>query len=464
MFTDDLGYGDIASYGAADIKTPSIDQIGEDGVRFTQFYAISPVCTPSRAGFLTGRYPVRMGIHHVFYATSVDGMPESELTIAEALRDSGYQTGMVGKWHLGHRDRFMPLNQGFDEFAGMPYSNDMVPYPFIKGTEIVDRNIDQTQLTRRLTEEATSFINANRDNPFFLYVAHAMPHVPLYSSERFSGVSARGAYGDAVEEIDWSVGEIRRALEDNGILDNTLLVFSSDNGPWRIMGDDGGSAGTLRGGKGTTFEGGMRVPTLVMFPNTIPANRVVEEPATMLDWFPTFMHFAGIEKPVGKELDGDDIHALLTGEGSQQPAPREIAYYLKGEIGAYRKGDWKLKLPFSNPLPIPDFLFPVLSPESVVGIRSHDMLLFNLKDDPSESRNLIDEHPEKVQELLQSIADWESGLGELPANITERDFYISPTVVAWLKLLAKIAASSLLILVLLSILTGFLIGRRRRRD
>ena len=412
IFTDDLGYGDIESFGAAKIKTPSIDRMGRDGMKFAEFYSASPVCSPSRAGLLTGRYPIRMGINFVFFPESYGGLPPGEVTIAEVLRDAGYTTGIVGKWHLGHREKYLPLQQGFDEFFGVPYSNGMGGFYYIRGNDVIYENIDQRFLTRTFTRESIAFIEKHSKDkkPFFLYLAHSMPHVPLYVSPDFEGKSKGGLYGDVIEELDWSVGQILDKIKALGIEEKTLVIFSSDNGPWLFMGSHGGSAGILRDGKATTFEGGMRVPTLACWKGKIKPGSIVDDLATMMDWFPTFTTLSGGKLPAGVQIDGKDITQVLAGTGTR--AGQDLVYYNFGKIEAYRSGDWKLKLPLDC------FGYgPVLFPLSVIhpGIPTpHDSLLFNLKEDPSEKNNLTDQYPEKVRELKAKIEKFETELGEVP--------------------------------------------------
>jgi len=413
IFVDDLGYGDIQSYGAAHIKTPNIDRMGRDGMKFAEFYSASPVCTPSRAGLLTGRYPIRMGINFVFFPESYGGLPPGEVTIAEVLRDAGYTTGIVGKWHLGHREKYLPLQQGFDEFFGVPYSNGMGGFYYIRGNDVLYENIDQRFLTRTFTRESIAFIekHSKDTNPFFLYLAHSMPHVPLYVSPDFEGKSKGGLYGDVIEELDWSVGQILDKIKALGIEENTLVIFSSDNGPWLFMGSHGGSAGILRDGKATAFEGGMRVPTLACWKGKIKPGSIVEDLATMMDWFPTFTTLSGGELPAGVQIDGKDISQVLAGTGKR--AGQDLVYYHFGKIEAYRSGDWKLKLPFNGYghgylLPL-RFIHPGIT-------APHDTLLFNLKEDPSEKNNLAAQYPEKVGELKAKIEKFETELGAVPAT------------------------------------------------
>lgn len=403
IFADDLGYGDLSSFGSNSIDTPHIDSLARDGIKFTSFYAASPVCTPSRAGLLTGRYPARMGIRHVFQPDSIDGMPPSEITIAEQLQRAGYATGLVGKWHLGHLDRYMPWNQGFDEFHGVPYSNDMGNFFFYHNQDIDWTPIDQRYLTQRYTRHALEFIERHRDEPFFLYLAHSMPHVPLYASPEFEGKSHGGLYGDVVEEMDWSTGEILARLDELGLAENTLVIFSSDNGPWLMMRDHGGSAGPLRDGKGVTFEGGQRVPTLARWPARIGPGQVYEDTATMLDWFPTFSALAGVPLPADRKIDGRDITPVLAGATAQ---PDREFYYLNSFTSrpvAYREGDWKLKLPQSG---YPRFLDRILR----LGLYHHDTLLFNLADDPGEEYNLAGDYPERVAQMRRQLQDFDDNL------------------------------------------------------
>ncbi|MEM8937186.1 MAG: sulfatase, partial [Pseudomonadota bacterium] len=460
IFADDLGYGDVSAFGARDIKTPNIDAIAERGARFSQFYSVSPVCTPSRAGLLTGRYPIRMGIHHVFFPGSYTGMPEDEITIAELLQGAGYATAVIGKWHLGHHQQFLPLNQGFDEFFGIPYSNDMLPLPYMRGNEYIEHNVDQSLMTQRLTDEAVDFIERHSDVPFFLYIPHPMPHAPIFHSKAFEGVSQRGAYGDVIEELDASVGRIVNALETKGILNDTLLVFTSDNGPWIFMGDEGGSPGALRNGKGTTFEGGVRVPTVAMFPNVIAAGSEFAAPAFMLDWFPTIAELAGVETPLDRVIDGETIAYALRGETPLHE--RTLFFYSHGQIEAIRMGDWKLKRAFdSSRIPAPGVLRIFLDGE--MGLESHGPLLFNLADDPSEKRDLTKKEPQRVTELEQAIAKFESELGETPASITDTPLELSPAVGVLIGAVIKVALIIIAIMLTGVALLAYFFGTRWRK-
>lgn len=462
VFTDDLGYGDIGAFGATDIDTPNIDEIAKRGALFSEFYSASPVCTPSRAALLTGRYPIRMGIHHVFFPGSFRGMPEDEITIAEILKEAGYATAVVGKWHLGHHEQYLPLNQGFDEFFGIPYSNDMAPLPLIQDNAYIEENVDQVTLTKRLTERATDFIDRHAGEPFFLYVPYPMPHVPLYRSDAFVGVSDRGVYGDVIQELDAGVGDIMRALDRNGITQNTLLVFTSDNGPWILMGKEGGSPAPLRNGKGTTFEGGIRVPTVAMYPDVIAPGQVVDAPASMLDWLPTLTSLAGASLPTDRQIDGIDLTLALIGDAEALNSQRPLAFYSHGKLEAIRVGDWKLKRPYTaegNPVPGPLRLF--LGGE--IGLKPHDALLFNLSDDPGEQKNLAEKHPEKLVELESAMLAMEENMGVLPQSITPLETSMSPAVGVLISAAAKLGLIILAVLAVILGLFSFWFGKRSGR-
>ena len=394
MFTDDQGYGDLGCYGHPTLRTPNLDRLATEGARLTQFYVPSPVCSPSRAALLTGCYPKRVGMHeHVVFPTYDYGLHTDEDTIADVLSRKGYATGCFGKWHLGHRDGLLPTDQGFDVFVGIPYSNDMSQFhrpdgntythslPFLHDKEIVDWEPDQRLLTRRCTEAAVDFIDANADadRPFFAYVPHAMPHIPLYASEDFEGTSRRGLYGDVIEEIDWSMGEIVAALERHDILDDTVVVFATDNGPWLPFKQDGGSAGPLAGGKGGNQEGGQRVPCLVRHPARIPAGLVVREVATSMDLLPTLGAWTGVELDPGRTIDGHDITALLGGEQDATSPTEVFLYYTAhGKLAGIRQGRWKLILESGS--------------------------LHDLEVDVAEKWNLAKRHPAVVERLREEAA------------------------------------------------------------
>ncbi len=407
IFADDLGYGDLACYGAEKIKTPNLDRMAAEGMRFTDFYCSAAVCSPSRAGLLTGRYHVRMGINTVFFPQSRDGLDTSEICVARLLKERGYATACIGKWHLGHLPQFLPMRHGFDQYFGLPYSNDMFvekrgdpSVPLMRGEEIIEQPVDQNTLTRRYTEEAVRFIAEHREQPFFLYLPHSMPHVPLHVSEAFAGKSQGGLYGDVIEEIDWGINEILDALQKNNLNEDTLLIFTSDNGPWLVKGAHGGSAGPLREGKGTTFEGGMRVPCIMRWPGHIEAGRVERCVASTLDFLPTFVHLAGGAPSGDRVLDGEDISALLLGHGRR--AREEFHYFHQGQHQACRSGKWKLKRPFKGKI----YGKPA----------EHPTLLFDLEADPGEQHNLAEAQPERVATMGKAMDTFWASLQPLPPD------------------------------------------------
>ncbi len=398
MFADDAGYGDLSCYGHPTIRTPNLDTLASEGVRFTSFYS-HPACTPSRAALMTGRYAVRTpGAATVIGPDSDDGLPASEITMATALQAVGYRTMCVGKWHLGHaKEEFMPTSHGFDEYFGLLYSNDMIrpwvntdkPLSLYRNTEAIEHPVDQNTLTVRYTAEATRFIKENAQHPFFLYVPYSMPHLPLATADRFRGQSRAGLYGDVIEALDWSAGEIMAALREAGVADNTIVVWTSDNGPWINMpdrmvqpGPDGldnmrwhaGSPGPFRNAKGTTYEGGVRVPAIVWRPGLVPAGRIIQEPATLMDLFPTLLRAAGAQVPDDRPIDGNDLWPLLRGDVDESPS--RTYYYFRGpQLQALRQGPWKLQLVSGSPE------------------------LFHLDRDVGERFNVADDHPEIVASL-----------------------------------------------------------------
>ena len=405
IFADDLGYGDLSCYGAKDINTPNIDQIAKEGIKFTEFYSASSVCSPSRAALLTGRYPQRMGINTVFFLESFTGIPDKEITIPEILKEKGYATGIVGKWHLGHHSKYLPLQHGFDEYFGIPYSNDMESVVYMRGNEVESYKVKQQYITKTYTKEAQKFITKNKDNSFFLYIAHSMPHVPLYASEEFIGTSKRGLYGDVVQELDWSVGQILKSLREHGILENTLIVFSSDNGPWLAMKEDGGSAGDLREGKTFTFDGGMKVPTVAMWKNRIPQGIINTEVASQMDWFPTIANITGSSIPKGLVIDGLDISKVLTDKGNRKNS--DLLFLDGKQLQGYRSGQWKVKLPYKG----------FRGNKWKQFVKAHDTLLFNLNTDPGEKNNLFEKYPEKAKEILKEMIEKYQDMGKLPLSL-----------------------------------------------
>jgi len=339
---DDLGYGDLGCYGANKIRTPHLDLMACQGARFTDFYSCAAVCTPSRAGLMTGRYAIRVGLPNVLSPNSKIGISDNELTLGEAVKARGYATACIGKWHLGDLPQFRPTRHGFDYYFGLLYSNDMKPTPLYRNDEVAEDPAEQSTLTERYTQEAIQFIQRSRQQPFLLYLAHTMPHVPLHVSERFAGKSEGGKYGDVVECIDWSVGEVFAALDRLGLGENTLVMFTSDNGPWLEQGANGGSAGPLRAGKGTVYEGGVRVPFLARWPDRIPLGTICHEPAAMMDIYATSLALAGAELPTDRPVDGKDILPLMTGKGK---SPHDLlVFYLGSELWAARAGRWKIHL------------------------------------------------------------------------------------------------------------------------
>ncbi len=423
ILADDLGYGDLGSYGHPTIRTPQLDRMANDGMRFTQFYAAASVCSPSRAALLTGRLPIRTGVNHVLMPWSKGGLPASEVTIAATLHEAGYATACIGKWHLGHLPQYLPTRRGFDLYFGIPYSNDMsratagnpafvkqldiypeVPgLPLMRGEKVIETEPDQRNLTRRYTEEAIGFMrdSSHAGKPFFLYLAHTFPHVPLFASDRFRGKSARGIYGDVVEELDWSVGEIRQSLRELGIERNTVVFFTSDNGPWLVERQEGGSAGLLRNGKGTTWEGGMREPFLACWPGKIPAGVVTQSFGTTMDLFPTCARLAGASLTKDREYDGADLQPVLTGTGPGREAL--LFYYLGEDLHAVRKGQWKLHLMTSDGSTGPSR-------------RRERPPLFDLLVDPSEKYDVSDSHPELVKDLQTTAQQHQRTMKAGPAQ------------------------------------------------
>ena len=390
IYTDDLGYGDLGCYGS-DLATPNLDGMAKEGVLFQQFCSASPVCSPARAALLTGRYPTRVGVPDVLQPADTCGLSLSESTMANMLKGAGYSTMCVGKWHLGCTPQYMPNQRGFDQYYGLPYSNDMNPLPLMQNSTVIEQTATLDTLTARYTDQAVSFISRSKNTPFFLYMPHTFPHIPLAASQKFLGKSGFGLYGDAVAEVDWSVGEVLRAVRDNGLDENTLVMFSSDHGPWFE-----GSAGPLHGGKGTTWEGGVRVPFVARFPGQIPAGRVCTNLATTMDILPTVARLCNATPPAAP-LDGYDIWSLMSAQ--QDIANREaFLYFDSWNVQCARMGPWKLHMARCNTppwLPLP------------AGWRQNVQLshpeLYNLDTDPAESYDEARENPQIVASIRASV-------------------------------------------------------------
>lgn len=416
ILADDLGYGDLGCYGHPSIRTPHLDRMAAEGMRFTDFYVAASVCTPSRAGLLTGRLPLRSGMagghtNHVLFTYSRGGLPAEEITIARALKSKGYATACVGKWHLGHQPPFLPTSHGFDFYFGVPFSNDMEPTAampkgggasmsldpkeewwhcsLMRNGDVIEKGVEQGTLTRRYTEEVVKFIRENKAKPFFVYLPHTFPHIPLFASSEFKGKSKRGLYGDAVEELDWSVGEIMAALRREKLAENTLVFFTSDNGPWRTKGFTGGSAGLLRDGKASTWEGGMRVPAVAWWPGKIPAGRINRGLASSLDFFSTILALSKIPLPDDRPVDGFDLSATLLKESS---SPREtVFFYFGSDLYAVRMGNYKAHF----------FTHDGYSKEPP---RKLDRpLLYDLAHDPSERFDLAGEKPDVLAGIVREV-------------------------------------------------------------
>jgi uncharacterized sulfatase len=454
ILADDLGYGDLGAYGTKAIRTPNLDRLAAEGVRFTQFYSSAAVCSPSRAGLLTGRYPVRTGITYVIFAQDVtlahrralamsrlgtrlgmsefhdsyvSGIPDSEITLAEALKIAGYATGMVGKWHLGdfsHDRRYLPTRHGFDFYEGIPHSNDEFPVSYWRNEQELRPNVglDQERLTADFTRAAVGFIEANKDRPFFLYFAHKDVHLPFFPSSRFKGRSAAGPFGDAAEELDWSVGEILRALDAHGLRDDTVVIFTSDNGPWYA-----GSAGGLRGRKGMPFEGGQRVPMIVSWPARLPTAIQADAPSMNIDVFPTLLAIAGLDLPTDRIIDGRDLWGVMS--GADAAGPHEALLFFQDKvIAGVRAGDWKYyrhvnryywPVPLDGPASfagqsVARYTYTDETTGQTIRLIEDSPLLFDLRVDPAESYSVDDRHPAEARRLLGYIEAW------------EQDFFANP--------------------------------------
>jgi len=442
IVADDLGYGDLACYGAEDIRTPHLDRLAREGTRFTSFYVAQPVCTASRAALMSGCYPNRIGLHGALNHTSRNGIHPDEWLLPEMLRERGCATACIGKWHLGTVLRFSAMQNGFDEWLGIPYSNDnskyhpvlaaeMPPLPLYDGATVIEYDPDQSQFTRRFTERAVSFVQRNAGRPFFLYVPHVMPHVPIFPSEKFAGRSQRGRYGDVVEELDWSVGQILGALDRLKIAQRTLVVFFSDNGPWLSYGDHAGSAKPFREGKLTAFEGGVRVPCLARWPGQVPAARVSDEPFMAIDWLPTLAELTG-GTPPERKIDGRSVKPLLLGQPGAASPHEALFFYAGDQLHAVRSGNWKLHFPHpylttagepgrggkpsnwgrTQPLAITQSSIEGIASRHGQRVEQLALSLFDLRHDPGETKNVAAEHPEVVERLARLAEPIRRELGD----------------------------------------------------
>ena len=424
IFTDDQGYQDLGTFGSPNIETPHLDQMAREGVKLTSFYSAQPICSASRAGILTGCYPNRIGIHNALGPGSPVGINASEMTIAEMLKNIGYRTAIFGKWHLGDNPKFLPTKHGFDEFFGIPYSNDMWPYhpqqgtvfnfgplPLYENETVLDTLTDQAQLTTQLTERSVDFINRNKNNPFFLYVPHPQPHVPLFVSDKFKGKSERGLYGDVIMEIDWSVGEILAALKKNGLEDNTLVIFTSDNGPWLAYGNHAGSALPYREGKGTAWEGAQREPFIMRYPNKLSAGRTIDVPVMAIDILPTIAEVTGAKLP-NLTIDGKSAWPLFKGESEESPQEAYFFYYRINELMGVRYGKWKMYFPhtyrtMNGQEPGKDGL-----PGEYRMIKMEEIELYDVTTDISETNNVAEQYPEVVDKIKVLANEMRHELGD----------------------------------------------------
>jgi len=429
IFTDDQGYADVGVFGAKGFKTPNLDSMAREGCKFTNFHVAQPVCSASRTALLTGCYPNRLGIHGALGPNAKHGINDNEMTLAQLLKQKGYATGMAGKWHLGHHPQFLPTHHGFDEYLGLPYSNDMWPHhpeakagvypplPIIEGDKAVKVGLgheDQEQLTTQYTERAVKFIERNKDKPFFFYLAHSMPHVPLHVSDKFKGKSQQGLYGDVIMEIDWSVGEVLKALKKYKLEENTFVIFTSDNGPWLSYGNHAGSAGALREGKGTCWEGGTREPCIMRWPGKIPSGKTSDAMLMTIDLLPTFAKLVGAELPKHK-IDGLDVWPLIAGEkDAKNPHEAYFFYYENNQLQGVTSGDgrWKLQLPHTfrtlasrsggtNGIPAKYEPAKIAEPE-----------LYDLEQDIRERTNVASEFPAIVKQLLALAEKAREDLGD----------------------------------------------------
>lgn len=429
IFTDDQGYGDLGCFGHPTIRTPNIDKMAVEGQKWTNFYVAANVCTPSRFGLLTGRLPVRAGMEgpdsrRVLFPDSEGGIPEKELTIAELLKSKNYSTACIGKWHLGHLPQFSPNANGFDHYYGIPYSNDMdknpaysydraqksnpdiraFNVPLMRDGQELERPAEQSTITKRYTDESVKFIKSHKTKPFFLYLAHSMPHIPLFNSKEFAGKSDRGLYGDIIEEIDWSVGQLFKTLRAEGLDKNTYVVFTTDNGPWLTFGENGGSAGLLYGGKGTSYEGGQRVPCVIWGNGVEPG--VITKMGSTLDLLPTICYLAGIAVPKDRTMDGYNLTPVLRGETT---TPREVMYFYHAtELFAVRQGAYKLYFQSNNPAGYPPKIEKLDKPK-----------LYNVLTDPSERFNIAEDNPMLVEQLRKTGQAHLATVEQVPNQLTK---------------------------------------------
>jgi len=434
IFCDDLGYADVGCFGAKGYATPHLDRMAAQGVRFTNFHVPQAVCSASRAGLLTGCYPNRIGIHGALVPTSNHGIADSEMTLAEVMKQKGYATGMAGKWHLGHHPQFLPVHHGFDEYLGLPYSNDMWPHhpesrpntwpplPMIEGDKPIRVGLDhkdQEQLTTQYTERAVRFIERNKDRPFFFYLAHSMPHVPLHVSDKFRGKTARGLFGDVIAEIDWSVGQVLDTLDRCGVAGNTWVIFTSDNGPWLSYGDHAGSAGPLREGKGTSWEGGTRVPCIMRWPGKLAAGRTDNAMFMTIDLLPTIAKLIGAELPK-HPIDGLDVWPLIAGKkGASNPHEAYAFYYANNQLQGVGTGDgrWKMLFPhrYRSLAGRPGGKGGIPAKYEQLSVEQPE--LYDLQRDVGERRNVIAEHPDIARRLEAFAETMRADLGD---SLTQR--------------------------------------------
>jgi arylsulfatase A len=426
VFIDDMGYGDVGPFGASGYATPNLDRMAAEGTKFTSFYAAQAVCSASRAALLTGCYPNRIGISGALGPGAKHGISSDETTLAEICKQRGYATAIYGKWHLGHHPAFLPTRHGFDDYYGLPYSNDMWPHhpeigksfpalPLYEDEQVVDADVsadEQKLLTRQYTERAVQFIEANRERPFLLYVPHTMVHVPIFASNTFEGKSGAGLFADVVEEVDWSVGQILAVLQRNKLDENTLVLFTSDNGPWLSYGEHAGSSGGLREGKGTSWEGGVRVPCLMRWPGHVSAGRTCDEPLMTIDVLPTVAKLIGGKLPERK-IDGLDASPVLLDQpGAKSPHEALFFYYNANDLEAIRSGRWKLVLPHTYRTAAGMPRASGGTPSKYKQAKVERAELYDLDNDRAESKDVAAEHPEVVARLMMLVNEMRADLGD----------------------------------------------------